>query len=58
MANETNAAVPEALRQFFREHPRVALAFSGGTDSAYLLYAATACWESRSSSARRRLYSS
>ena len=43
MANGTNAAVPEALRQFFREHPRVALAFSGGTDSAYLLYAATAC---------------
>ncbi|MBR7188385.1 MAG: ATP-dependent sacrificial sulfur transferase LarE [Clostridia bacterium] len=43
MANGTNAAVPEALRQFFREHPRMALAFSGGTDSAYLLYAATAC---------------
>jgi len=43
MANGTNAAVPEALRQFFREYPRVALAFSGGTDSAYLLFAATAC---------------
>ena len=27
------------LRDFFREHPRVALAFSGGADSAYLLYA-------------------
>ena len=28
------------LNEFFREHPRVALAFSGGVDSAYLLYAA------------------
>lgn len=28
------------LEQFFREHPKVALAFSGGVDSAYLLYAA------------------
>ena len=36
-------AVPEALRDFFRAHPRLALAFSGGTDSAYLLYAAMAC---------------
>ena len=36
-------AVPEALQAFFREHPRLALAFSGGVDSAYLLYAATAC---------------
>ena len=36
-------AVPDALRGFFREHPKLALAFSGGTDSAYLLYAATAC---------------
>ena len=27
------------LQQFFEENPRVALAFSGGTDSAYLLYA-------------------
>ena len=36
-------AVPEALREFFRAHSRLALAFSGGTDSAYLLYAATAC---------------
>lgn len=26
--------------QFFAEHPKVALAFSGGVDSAYLLYAA------------------
>lgn len=28
------------LQQFFREHPKAALAFSGGVDSAYLLYAA------------------
>lgn len=28
------------LEQFFREHPRAAIAFSGGVDSAYLLYAA------------------
>lgn len=28
------------LSDFFREHPAVALAFSGGVDSAYLLYAA------------------
>jgi len=28
------------LDEFFREHPRVAIAFSGGVDSSYLLYAA------------------
>lgn len=28
------------LKQFFQQHPRIALAFSGGVDSAYLLYAA------------------
>ena len=28
------------LTQFFTEHPKAALAFSGGVDSAYLLYAA------------------
>ena len=28
------------LREFFARHPRVALAFSGGVDSSYLLYAA------------------
>ncbi len=27
------------LKDFFTEHPRVALAFSGGADSSYLLYA-------------------
>ena len=37
------SAVPERLRAFFREHSRLALAFSGGVDSAYLLYAARAC---------------
>lgn len=29
------------LQDFFSEHPKVAIAFSGGVDSAYLLYAAT-----------------
>ena len=28
------------LKQFFQDHPKTALAFSGGVDSAYLLYAA------------------
>lgn len=28
------------LQQFFQENPKVAIAFSGGVDSAYLLYAA------------------
>lgn len=31
------------LSDFFRENPRAALAFSGGVDSAYLLYAAMRC---------------
>ncbi len=31
------------LQDFFAQNPRVALAFSGGTDSAYLLYAAVSC---------------
>jgi len=35
--------VPEALQRFFAAHRRVALAFSGGCDSAYLMYAAAAC---------------
>lgn len=30
------------LLEFFRDHPKAALAFSGGVDSAYLLYAAKA----------------
>ncbi len=31
------------LRDFFALHPRAAIAFSGGVDSAYLLYAAVNC---------------
>lgn len=31
------------LTDFFREHPKAALAFSGGVDSAYLLHAARSC---------------
>lgn len=31
------------LSQFFQLHPRIALAFSGGVDSSYLLYAAMRC---------------
>jgi uncharacterized protein len=38
----TNEHVPDSLREFFRNHPKLALAFSGGTDSSYLLYAALA----------------
>lgn len=33
-------AIPIQLNEFFKEHPRVALAFSGGVDSSYLLYEA------------------
>lgn len=35
--------IPETLRCFFEKYTKVALAFSGGVDSAYLLYAAQAC---------------
>ena len=28
------------LNEFFKENPKTALAFSGGVDSSYLLYAA------------------
>ena len=31
------------LEKFFAENPRAALAFSGGVDSAYLMYAASRC---------------
>lgn len=34
------STVPESLRDFFARNPKVAVAFSGGTDSSYLLYAA------------------
>ena len=43
MENNRVPAVPEKLIDFFAAHPRLALAFSGGTDSAYLMYAAHAC---------------
>lgn len=39
----SHTTVPAALRAFFEENPRAALAFSGGVDSAFLLWAATAC---------------
>jgi PP-loop superfamily ATP-utilizing enzyme len=32
--------VSHGIIRFFQVHPRVAIAFSGGVDSAYLLYAA------------------
>ena len=32
------------LAEFFKDHPKVALAFSGGVDSSYLLYAALQKW--------------
>lgn len=41
--NHFSETIPDSLRLFFKEHPSLALAFSGGTDSAYLLYAASAC---------------
>ncbi|TQS79187.1 MAG: TIGR00268 family protein [Methanomethylophilus alvi] len=40
---DPDAAVPESLRRFLAEHPRPAIAFSGGADSSYLLYAAASC---------------
>ena len=43
MSCSRKPCVPAALAAFFYDHPAVALAFSGGTDSAYLLYAARAC---------------
>ena len=39
-ADDKNAIT---LDDFFRAHPRVAVAFSGGVDSAYLLYEAKRC---------------
>ena len=37
-----SSIVPDSLRAFFEENPRVLLALSGGTDSSYLLFAAVA----------------
>ena len=31
------------LTGFFKENPKIALGFSGGVDSSYLLYAAVQC---------------
>lgn len=38
-----SVTIPSSLREFFNSHPNLALAFSGGCDSAYLLYAAVTC---------------
>ena len=35
--------VPQELFKYFQVHRRIAIAFSGGVDSSYLLYAAKAC---------------
>ena len=35
------------LQEFFAENPRAAIAFSGGVDSSYLLYAAVQCGADR-----------
>ena len=35
--------IPESLSRFFQSHRRIAIAFSGGCDSSYLLYAARRC---------------
>lgn len=40
---EAQALVPPKLQAFFAEHPRVALAYSGGCDSVFLLACARAC---------------
>ena len=38
-----NETVPQKLRAFFDRYAKIAVAFSGGSDSAYLLYAAKLC---------------
>ena len=43
LKSEAKALVPSALQAFFAEHPRVALAYSGGCDSVFLLACAQAC---------------
>ena len=35
--------IPDSLKEYFKKIPKAALAFSGGVDSSYLLYAAAAC---------------
>lgn len=41
--HENMIHVPENLKLFFERNRKAAVAFSGGVDSAYLLYAAKAC---------------
>lgn len=41
--SELSQIVPSELRAFCAAHPKLALAFSGGSDSAYLLCAAKLC---------------
>lgn len=43
MTMQHTTTVPQKLRDFFQTHPRAALGFSGGVDSAYLLWAGLAC---------------
>lgn len=40
---ERNTTAMLALQEFFHQHPKAALGFSGGVDSAYLLYAGLTC---------------
>ena len=40
---QIRAIVPRKLQEFFTENPRVALAYSGGCDSVFLLACALAC---------------
>ena len=42
MTMQHTTTVPQKLRDFFQTHPRAALGFSGGVDSAYLLWAGLA----------------
>ena len=39
----SGVAVPDSLRSYLQSKRRIAVAFSGGTDSTYLLYAALEC---------------
>lgn len=43
MEQKEIAAVPQTLRRYLQAVPRAAIAFSGGVDSSYLLYALKAC---------------
>ena len=41
--DSARALVPETIQRFFQDHPRVALAYSGGCDSVFLLACAKVC---------------